>query len=244
MSHDRRSILAAGLGLSATVGAAHAAEKTTLRDAFRQIAHDIVPGLQPDADHDQTPLLQTAIDAAAEKNAPLVLPPGTYRVGDLRLRPGTKLIGASRATTLQFSGGAAFITADKSDGIVLQGLTLDGAFLPLDESRGEGLLTLSRCRGLVLDDLDIRHSAKTGISLIGCAGRVSHVTIADVLDAGLKSLDAEGLNIAGNAINSCGNNGILVWRTQKGEDGTVVSGNRISKIRDASGGSATRSPRV
>ncbi len=240
MTHNRRSILtnglAAGLGLGATVSAVHAAGPKPLRDVFRQIAHDIGPGLQPNVGHDQTALLQTAIDAAAGKDQPVVLPPGTYRISDLRLRPGTKLIGTARTTTLQFAGGPAFITADKADGIVLQGLVIDGAFKPLDDSRGEGLITLSRCRGLVLDDLDIRHSTKTGVSLIACAGRVTHTTIENVLDAGLKSLDAEGLDISGNTISNCGNNGVLVWRSETGEDGSTVSGNRIAKIRNAAGG--------
>jgi uncharacterized secreted repeat protein (TIGR03808 family) len=74
------------------------------------------------------------------------------------------------------------------------------------------------------------------LSLTACGGRVEGVTITGALDAGLKSLDAVGLDIAGNAIAECGNNGILVWRSSPGEDGTTVSANRISKIRNASGG--------
>ncbi len=236
MTHNRRSILAAGLGFGATASAAHAAERSPLREAFREIAHDIVQGLEPDTERDQTAILQAAIDAAAERDRPVVLPPGTFVISDLRLRTGTKLIGAARTTTLKFGGGPAFITADKASGITLQRLTLDGAFKVLDESRGEGLVTLSRCTGLVLDDLDVRNSANTGLSLIACSGRVTGTSISNVLDAGLKSLDATGLDISGNTVSNCGNNGILVWRSDKGEDGTVVANNRVSKIRNAAGG--------
>jgi uncharacterized secreted repeat protein (TIGR03808 family) len=236
MTHNRRSILAAGLGLGATAGVAHAAEQSPLRRAFGDIAFDIVKGLEDGTDRDQTAILQAAIDTAAERDYPVVLPPGTFTVSDVRLRTGTKLIGAERTTTLKFGGGAAFITADKASGVTLQGLILDGAYKTFDDSRGEGLVTLSRCTGITLDDLDIRNSAKSGVSLIACSGRVTGTAISSVLDAGLKSLDAFGLDISGNTVSSCGNNGILIWRLDKGEDGTTVSNNRISKIRNAAGG--------
>ena len=236
MTHNRRSILAAGIGFSTAAGVAHAAEQSPLREAFREIAHDIVQGLEANTDRDQTAVVQAAIDAAAKRDRPVVLPSGTFVVNDVRLRSGTKLIGVARTTTLKFGGGPAFITADKASGITLQGLTLDGAYKTFDESRGEGLVTLSRCTGLMLDDLNVRNSAKCGVSLIACSGRVTGTSISSVLDAGIKSLDATGLDISGNTVSACGNNGILVWRSEKGEDGTIVSGNRISKIRNAAGG--------
>jgi uncharacterized secreted repeat protein (TIGR03808 family) len=137
---------------------------------------------------------------------------------------------------LEFSGGPAFITADKADGLVLEGIVFNGAFKAFDESRGEGLISLSRSKDVVLRNIEIRASARIGLSLVEVAGRVSGVTIRDILDAALKSLDAKGLEITGSHIEGAANNGILVWRSQTGEDGTIVSGNRIAKIRSALGG--------
>ena len=239
MTFDRRVVLAASLGLGAATAAAAAPDVkkgATLRDAFRDIAHDIVAGVRPNASQDQTTVLQAAIDLAAEKGVPVVLPPGTIRVGDLRLRAGTTLIGHARSTIIEFTGGGAFITGDKADGLVLRGLILDGAYKTTLEDRGEGLLTLSRSRDIVIEDVEVRHSARIGISLISCSGRVSDNKLHAVLDAGLKSLDATGLSITGNAVSDCGNNGILVWRSEMGEDGSIVSGNRVTKIRNAGGG--------
>ncbi|NOT70300.1 MAG: TIGR03808 family TAT-translocated repetitive protein [Hyphomicrobium sp.] len=236
MTFDRRSILAASLGLGAATAAAHAGQIKAPREAAAAVTPANAPTLQPDAAHDQTAILQAAIDAAAAKDVPLVLPPGTFRVSDLRLRAGTRLLGASRTTVLQFAGGDAFVTADKADGLVLQGLVFDGAFQTFNDARGEGLLTIANAKGLAIDDIEIRNSARGGLSLIACAGRVSNITISDMLDFGIKSLDASGLDITGNTVTGCANNGILVWRTEKGEDGTTVTGNRISKIRNASGG--------
>jgi hypothetical protein len=80
MSVNRRTMIAAGLGLNASTAAAHTVEPKPSGNALRQPAHEVLPGLQPNVPHDQTRLLQTAIDAAAAKDAPLVLPPGTFRV--------------------------------------------------------------------------------------------------------------------------------------------------------------------
>ena len=234
MTLDRRSILAATLGVGATAAATVAAAAET--KILRQAGGDVLSGILPDSEADQTPALQAAIDRAAANHAPVVLPPGTIRVSDLRLRPGTKLIGAAGTTTLQFSGGAAFLTADKADGVTLEGLVFDGAWRPFEEERGEGLVSLSRCRGLAIDSVEIKNSARIGLSLVACGGRVSNTTIESVLDAGFKCLDAAELTISGNTITNCGNNGILVWRSETGEDGTVITGNRVSKIRNAAGG--------
>lgn len=243
MTVNRRNVLAAGLGLSAaataaaTGGEARAAPSANPREApSRPTVFDIVPGLQVNVPQDQSTLLQAAIDRAAELEVPLILPPGTIRVADLRLRAGSRLIGASGATVLEFSGGPAFITADKADGLVLEGIVFNGAFKAFDESRGEGLISLSRSKDVVLRNIEIRASARIGLSLVEVAGRVSGVTIRDILDAALKSLDAKGLEITGSHIEGAANNGILVWRSQTGEDGTIVSGNRIAKIRSALGG--------
>ena len=238
MTVNRRSLLAAGAGLGAAGAAqtARAGEKAPQRDALRQISHEIAAGLVPNTGRNLSAELQAAIDTAADKDVPLVLPPGRFIVSDLRLRAGTRLIGAARTTVLEFSGGPAFITADRADGIRLQGLVIDGAFKAHDATRGEGLVSLSRASGIVIDDCEIRQGARSGLVLTACAGRVTNSTMTSMLDAGLKSLDAAGLEISSNTVTVCGNNGIQVWRSAQGEDATIVSSNRITKIRNAAGG--------
>ena len=49
-------------------------------------------------------------------------------------------------------------------------------------------------------------------------------------------LDAAGLDISHNTVRDCGDNGILIWRSTHGEDGTIVAFNRISGIANVSGG--------
>jgi len=232
MTLDRRSLIGVGLGLGAVATAARATESGPAPRAASAVSLD----LAPDDNRDQTAALQAAIDTAAEKDIPLVLPPGKFIVSDLRLRAGTRLIGTARTTTLVFAGGAAFVTADKTDGLVLDGISLDGAYKAFDVSRGDGLINLSRCKNVHLADLDIRNSFGIGLSLVECGGCIKGISISNALDAGLKSLDSHGLDITGNTVTDCGNNGILVWRSRAEEDGTIVSSNRISKIRNAAGG--------
>ncbi|HVJ77378.1 MAG TPA: TIGR03808 family TAT-translocated repetitive protein, partial [Hyphomicrobium sp.] len=235
MTIDRRSLIGAGFGLGAVASAAHAAERRPAEHA-QPNASALSANLVANDNRDQTAALQAAIDAAAEKDIPLVLPPGKFVVSDLRLRAGSRIIGAARTTTLVFAGGAAFITADKADGLVLDGLTFDGAYKTFDAQRGDGLLTLATSKHIHLTDLDICNSIGIGLSLIECGGRINGVGISHVLDAGLKCLDSVGLDITGNTVTECANNGILVWRSKAEEDGSIISGNRVSKIRNAAGG--------
>jgi uncharacterized secreted repeat protein (TIGR03808 family) len=53
----------------------------------------------------------------------------------------------------------------------------------------------------------------------------------------IHSTDATGLEITANTVENCADNGILVWRSRPGEDGTIVTANRIRRIGAASGGS-------
>ncbi len=235
MTVDRRLVLGAGLTFSAAATAAHAAEKASkaLPEAG---ARNPTFRLAPNSTADQTLFLQAAIDAAAKEDMPVILPPGTFLVAGLQLRTGTRLIGNARTSILAFSGGETFVTASDAHGLVLEGIVFDCAYKPFDQTRADGALAISRSNDIRLLDLDIRNSAGNGLSLFACSGRVSGVTITGALDAGLKSLDASGMDIKGNTISDCGNNGILVWRSTPGEDGSVVSGNRIFNIRNASGG--------
>jgi uncharacterized secreted repeat protein (TIGR03808 family) len=235
MTLDRRSLIGAGFGLGAAAATAQAAERRPAERA-QPNASVLSANLVANDNRDQTAALQAAIDAAAEKDIPLVLPPGKFIVSDLRLRAGSRLIGAARTTTLVFAGGAAFVTADKADGLVLDGLTFDGAYKTFDAERGDGLLTFANSKHIQLTDLDICNSIGIGLSLIECGGRIEGLNIHHVLDAGLKSLDSVGLDITGNTVTECANNGILVWRSKVEEDGSIISGNRISEIRNAAGG--------
>ena len=66
---------------------------------------------------------------------------------------------------------------------------------------------------------------------------MSGTTVAKTADVAIYSLDARGLTIQNNIVRGAGNGGILVHRSTKGDDGTLVIDNRIEDIANVSGGS-------
>jgi uncharacterized secreted repeat protein (TIGR03808 family) len=231
MHFDRRVLLSTGLatGLAATTAAAATPRRELPADGP-------MFSISPDDGADQSAALQAAIDEAAARHAPLYLAPGVYRIGGLTLRPGTRLIGAARDSVLSFSGGASFIGARGASGIRLERLTIDGNRLAIDAAAGTGLVALGDCSDAAFLDLEIRNGLLSGIALSKCSGSVSACTISGMSEAALTSLDAQGLTVSQNSIRDCGNNGIQIWRSTPGEDGSIVTGNRIERITARSGG--------
>jgi uncharacterized secreted repeat protein (TIGR03808 family) len=220
----------------AGAAAANAGPRTDRSDARLDSAGAAALGLQPGASHDQSAALQGAIDDAAARAVPLVLPPGRFRAASLKLKPGSRLIGATRTTVLEFAGRNDFIRADDADGIVLEGLTIDGAYQALSQDEDSGLIALGNCKGIKLHDLEVTRSSSNGIVVHGCSGSIADCTVTAAMQTGIRSVDAVGLEIVHNAIADCANNGIQVWRSEPGEDGSIVSANRIVRIRADGGG--------
>jgi uncharacterized secreted repeat protein (TIGR03808 family) len=246
MDITRRSLMGAGVGAglgAAGLGAglaASAAEAGPRPDPQRAIpagwsAGEL--GVEPGTDRDQTERLQAALDRARAADQPLWLAPGRYQVGRLELGRGARILGVPGATVLAYRGGGAFLVGRDAGDVRLEGLVLDGGRRPLADPRASALLTLDGSSGLAVRDVTVRDSAAHGITLRRCAGRIADCTITGAAAAGLFSRDAGGLLITQNEVSDCADNGILVWRTQAGEDGTVISGNRIQRIAARSGGS-------
>src|SRR6266478_2106413 len=98
MSLDRRRLLAwtAAAGAVALSSPAWAAARagTALGVDAGQF------GLRPGSPDDQSRVLQRAIDETARTRAPLAIPPGVYRVGNLQLPAGANLVGVRGASRL------------------------------------------------------------------------------------------------------------------------------------------------
>ena len=192
-------------------------------------------GVRPGSADDQTRALQRAIDETARTGTPLALAPGIYRTGQLRLSSGTHLVGARGATRLLLTQGESLLSGTGAEHVTLRGLVLDGAGRPLPERRG--LVQLESCKAVKIADCTIAGSGRNGIVCIAVAGEVSDSSIAQTADAGLFALDSAGLLLARNRIDRAGNNGIQVWRSMAGEDGTLIIDNRLENIGNRSGGS-------
>lgn len=231
MQIDRRLLMFSGAAFFAP--AAAAAAPPSAASPFGIDAAQL--GVRPQIPEDQSLLLQRAIDYAAAQRLPLLLRPGRYRAGGLRLPPGSQLAGIHGATTLVLSQGHSLVESRSADGISLTGLGFDGGDRPLPE--GRGLVHLTGGRRARIVDCEVTGSSRNGIVLEGMEGEVRGTMISEVGGAGLFSLDARGLVIANNTVRGCGNNGIQVWRSEAGDDATLVTGNRIEAIAAKGGGS-------
>jgi uncharacterized secreted repeat protein (TIGR03808 family) len=232
MTIGRRDLMLGGLGAGLAVAAgprpATAREEPELPQPFS--TYGIVPG----GGIDQTASLQEAADRAAQSGTPFFLPPGDYATSKLTLKSGTEIQGVPGKSVLHYNGGGALISIETAVNVRLTGLTLSGAAKPLD---GGALLVAESVKGLALSDCSIMDSAADGVVLRKVSGSITDCEIGDVRGGGLFSEDAAGLAIAHNHVHDCGDNGILVWRSEIGEDGTTVMANRIERVAAKSGGS-------
>jgi uncharacterized secreted repeat protein (TIGR03808 family) len=235
MDIDRRHIIgasAAGVAgaLAMPVNAARAAPLTSAlgRDATHY-------GVKPNSSDDQTRALQRAIDESARAQAPLAMPPGIYRAGELRLAPGSQIVGVRGATTLRFIGGSSLVSSESADHIGLSNLTLDGGGIAMPTRRG--LIHCLGGRDVRITDCEITGSGRNGIWLETVAGEISGNIILQTAATAIVSFDALGLTVTRNTILEANDNGIEILRTAIGDDGSIVTGNRIENIKAGPGGS-------
>ncbi len=253
MNMDRRSLFAALAGVASAGAAGTAASATpAVAESRRYLLDDTAPptpardsiqrsaieaatlGLRPNAEQDQSATLQRAIERAAAAGAVLQLPPGIYRAGALHLPPYAAIAGVAGATRIVMTGGPSLLSSTGSDHVSISGLILDGANFPLPESRG--LVHLTRGNGVRIADCEINGSGGYGVILESIGGQVTGNMVSAAKGA-LWSIDARGLRIAGNTVHDAGDNGIQIWRSAAGDDGTLVVDNRVENIANKSGGS-------
>lgn len=191
-------------------------------------------GIRPDSDADQTAPIQRALDETRLTGAPLFLPPGRYMVRTVSLGSGARLTGVPGATRLVALGGAPLVAATGAERASLEGLVLDG--MARDLGGAEGLVDLADVGEARIDDCAVLNSWVDGIAMRACGGRVRSTTVSGARGAGLFSLDGRDLDISGNRVTDCGDNGIMVWQSAKQADGARIADNHVARIHNRSGG--------
>jgi uncharacterized secreted repeat protein (TIGR03808 family) len=233
---SRRALLACTLGASTwcVPGRARAQRARSLVEGLRGALDASQEGLVPGAADDQSALLTQALGKAEAAGQALFLPPGRYEISEVELPARTQLIGVPGETRLAFRGGAFMLRARHAERLRMEGVTIDGLGLPLDDATA--LLDADTIADLRLDDCEFSASSAGAISLRTCAGRVERSRIAGARTIGLDLMQSRGMAVLDNVIADCGDTGIFVGRDEEGADDTVVRGNRVSFIRAASGG--------
>lgn len=202
-----------------------------LRGSIDASAH----GVTPDGGEASRRNLERLLAEAARRNMPVYLPPGDYRISGLSLPDGTRLIGISGATRLLHSGSGPLLHAENARRIELSGLVIDGA----DRISAGDVSATAHFRGvsdLVIENCEVANAGGTGLHLEGCGGRIGRNTISHAAEYGLYAVNSVSLSVVENMVSDCGNGGILIHRWEKGRDGTIVSGNRISRTGASNGG--------
>lgn len=223
----RRRLL---LGAAALAGAACAPSfAEALPGALDAASMGVKPG-----DAEQSRGLQKAIDRAAREGRPLALGPGLYRAANLSLPDGTILVGAPELTRIELAGPGPLIVAQGARRISLSGLALDGANAPAGQE--VGVLQAEDVLALALDEVAVTGAGGSAIALTRTGGAVRRCRIEGARHAGLFAMDGRGLTVADCVVRNCRNNGVVIRRTEKGDDGSVVSRNRIEDIGAADGG--------
>jgi uncharacterized secreted repeat protein (TIGR03808 family) len=181
--------------------------------------------------------LQRALEETSRTRTPLALGPGVYRVGNIRLPGGAQILGVRGATRLTLGESTSLLIGEGADEIVLTGLVFEGIRRRLPE--GRGLLHLERARAIKISDCEFANAGGSAMRFVAVSGAVMDCAITNCVSFALHSLDAVagGLLIARNTISGAGDNGIAVWRSSAGEDGTIIADNRIDKVENRSGGS-------
>ncbi|HRF07157.1 MAG TPA: TIGR03808 family TAT-translocated repetitive protein [Xanthobacteraceae bacterium] len=233
MTLDRRSLLTGLTITGVTTPMATANAATAPSGGFGADVTKL--GVRANSPDDQSRALQNAINAAAGSRIPLFFPPGFYRGADIMLPAGAHLVGVPGASRLSLGYGASLLASSNAEHIRLFGLTFEGGGRPLPEKRG--LLTFRNTRDFVMRDCIVTGAGGSGLVLEGVGGEIADNSFIGATKAAIFSLDATGLAIRNNTIRNIGNNGILVWRSEKGDDGTLVTGNRIMDIAARDGGS-------
>src|SRR6185369_6850960 len=160
------------------------------------------------------------------------------RAAGLKLPSGAQIVGVRGATRLVLAKTTlkmTLVSAVGAEHITLAGLLLDGADRALPQN--SALVHFDQCSELRITDCEILNSGRAGLRLDAVQGTVSGNTIVNSADVAIYSLDARGLTISNNTVRGAGDGGILVHRSQQGDDGTLILDNRVEDIRNVSGGS-------
>ncbi len=186
------------------------------------------------AGDDQSKVMQAALDRAGREGRPLFLPPGRYEVSNLVLPAGVHVIGVPGQSRLVYSGGGRLLDCADASNVGIDGVVIDGANRSLDDPEA-GLLAFRDVRDLVIERSEIVGSSGSALVLTRTAGRITSNRISGAADIGLSAVESGGLTISDNTVTDCGEAGVALTRWDAGEDGSIVSGNRIERIARPTG---------
>ena len=229
---DRRKFLA--LSGSATIGVAVSLTPNIARAAPPKNSLNAADlGLRPNISTHQSATLQEAVYGAAAKQLPLFIPAGSYVVDGINLPTNSHIFGVNGQTILQQNSNTPIIESENGDNVIIENINFEGYFASADSA---SIANLSRSKNLTITQCQFYSGNGSGLRLFACNGQIVSNQFYDISQAALFTENSTRLTIMRNEIYDIGNNGILIWQTEKAADGSIVSHNHIYKISDRDGG--------
>ncbi len=188
--------------------------------------------------------LQDPFNAARTAGKPLFFQPGTYSSGETTIlttngsgRP-LRAYAVSGSVTLQFNSTNAFIRVDGVSDVEFEGLTFDGqnrALTTVFQNLGALISVRGNAKNVRFENCRINNSPGIGIFLDGSSQMTVNECQITTHRVGLWSSDAV-LYAYGNRVNTSADNGIAVWRSTVAGDSSIIKGNIVNGVENASGG--------
>ncbi|WP_404862443.1 TIGR03808 family TAT-translocated repetitive protein [Georhizobium sp. MAB10] len=192
-------------------------------------------GLRAGTDVDQGALLNRLLAEAAPEGKPVFLPPGVYRVSNITLPAGARLMGVPGASRLVYTGEGSFLAAENAETVSMKGIVVDGANRWLD-TWATGSLVARNVSRLDLDECEFIGSQRNALALEACGGGIRRTRISGAAGVGIYAVQSTGLTVTDNHVFDCANGGILIHRWEDGPDNSIVTNNRVERIGAADGG--------
>jgi len=185
---------------------------------------------------DRTNFLAEGLREAAARKSAFKLPAGVTATRSLEIPDGARIVGDPKGSTLRLIGNGPLLFSKVALNVEIEQVVFDGGgSVFLDPAIG--LLDFANVAKLAIHGCTIRNSGGRGLNLTRCGGRVAQNVIERVKAAGYFSLDSIGVDIDGNQLRECGDNGVLVWTSEAGRyEGSRVRNNVIEDIHNVSGG--------
>jgi uncharacterized secreted repeat protein (TIGR03808 family) len=177
---------------------------------------------------DQSAAIQAAIDAAMLGGWDVKIPSGEYLVKELRVPSNMRIFGSGRGTYLNSFDGAPVFRIGTLGNIVFDGISFGG-------TANEAHVVLEGGETITFRDCAFGGPG-VGIGADRASATIENCTFAGLTDAAIHSTNSLGMFIRGNRISDCGNAGIRIWRDEPGHDGSIVTGNTISRVDWKGGG--------
>lgn len=177
---------------------------------------------------DQTRLLQTAIDAAGQKDGVVQLGAGTFEISALTISKSISIIGIPGATRFVSKSGENVFSMRGAKHVVLQGISM------LSKREKGNLIAAEGIERLIIEDCDFA-GGNGAIRTTDCGGRIVGNRMRFCRDVGILNIAGTGMEISGNTVSDMGNLGIQVLRYEKGDNPTIVANNFVSRIAAVDG---------